>query len=625
MRFTQWFKFKKPEPFDTVNINDLNDSFDLIDEKLKETVDENKNLLTMFKNLIINAGNSNAEVAASRGDFDTLPVRLNNFDAALRQKATEKDLSLERERINNLAKLQQGSTTGDAELADGRVGAYGVSYKNIGESIREQVKTILKTNTVTKIVNLTDSFNGNIIHNVSFLKNQEVSFIINSEGVLQNNCPIYFGYTDLSGINYNNIVVTSPNIKGDYKFPNDCKTLVVWIDPKYKLKNGEISLICTYNTSLYEDIEESKQTKMNYEKTNKVLFGDTKLFNESEIYKCDTTKNIDIKLPINLQSNTKYYLTVNTDCIINNKIISLAIGYSSGEQLGALSFYPNQEVTFLTKNDSATFIRLWVDKSNLLQNGNLILNIRNYEIPLNEKIKKNETSIDNIKLDIEELKNNTDNIKNIKKSYKFSIIGDSYSTYLNWIPKGYNSWYKDSGNANQNNVTSVKDTWWWKLSKETGYSILTNSSLSGSTICNTGYDGGDYSSISFITRVKKDIGEEKALVDKPNIIFIFGGANDDWAGVPLGEPKYSSWNTEDLKSLYPAFCYLIDYLKLWNPQARIINLVNDELRSTIATNMINICNHYGIEYVKLSNIEKESGHPNVNGMEAIKNQVLNIL
>lgn len=89
MRFTQWFNFKKPEPFDTVNINDLNDSFDLIDEKLKETVDDNKSLSQQFKNLIINAGNSNAEVAASRGNFDYLPKRLDNFDSSLEQKTSE--------------------------------------------------------------------------------------------------------------------------------------------------------------------------------------------------------------------------------------------------------------------------------------------------------------------------------------------------------------------------------------------------------------------------------------------------------------------------------------------------------------------------------------------------------
>ena len=46
------------------------------------------------------------------------------------------ELSVERERINNLAKLNEGSTTGDAELADGRVDHTGRTWDNIGEHIR---------------------------------------------------------------------------------------------------------------------------------------------------------------------------------------------------------------------------------------------------------------------------------------------------------------------------------------------------------------------------------------------------------------------------------------------------------------------------------------------------------
>ena len=65
-------------------------------------------------------------------------LNLNKINASLEQKALQSDLVIERERINNLTKLGEGSTTGDAELIDGRVGAYGVSYSNIGDSIRTQ-------------------------------------------------------------------------------------------------------------------------------------------------------------------------------------------------------------------------------------------------------------------------------------------------------------------------------------------------------------------------------------------------------------------------------------------------------------------------------------------------------
>lgn len=55
-----------------------------------------------------------------------------------------KDITTQKTRIDNLATLTDGSTTGDAELIDGRIGATGVSYKNIGEAIRDQISDLSK-------------------------------------------------------------------------------------------------------------------------------------------------------------------------------------------------------------------------------------------------------------------------------------------------------------------------------------------------------------------------------------------------------------------------------------------------------------------------------------------------
>lgn len=60
-------------------------------------------------------------------------------NAQLSTKASEQALAIERARIDSFTKLNEGSTTGDAELIDARVGSDGVVYPNLGDSIRTQI------------------------------------------------------------------------------------------------------------------------------------------------------------------------------------------------------------------------------------------------------------------------------------------------------------------------------------------------------------------------------------------------------------------------------------------------------------------------------------------------------
>ena len=86
------------------------------------------------------------EVDVERRRIDSFTTRLDNFDSQLdnieTNKATKQEVDVERKRIDRLTSLSQGSTTGDAELIDGRVGSDGVTYSNIGDAIRTQVTNI---------------------------------------------------------------------------------------------------------------------------------------------------------------------------------------------------------------------------------------------------------------------------------------------------------------------------------------------------------------------------------------------------------------------------------------------------------------------------------------------------
>ena len=75
-----------------------------------------------------------------------------SLSSQLDTKAKQSDLEVERKRIDSFISLEHGSTTGDAELIDGRIGADGEIYNNIGESIRSQFDNVNNTKVDEDIV-----------------------------------------------------------------------------------------------------------------------------------------------------------------------------------------------------------------------------------------------------------------------------------------------------------------------------------------------------------------------------------------------------------------------------------------------------------------------------------------
>ena len=121
------------------------------------------------------------EEAVEKGNLDNYATV-----SQLEEKANEVDLQTQKARIDSFTSLAEGSTTGDAELTDGRVGADGITYSNIGGAIRGQIN------------NLDDIINDTTLCKNIGLDNGEAGWIRASDGEAVTGTNWYHKYLDLN-------------------------------------------------------------------------------------------------------------------------------------------------------------------------------------------------------------------------------------------------------------------------------------------------------------------------------------------------------------------------------------------------------------------------------------------
>lgn len=213
-------------------------------------------------------------------------------------------------------------------------------------------------------------------------------------------------------------------------------------------------------------------------------------------------------------------------------------------------------------------------------------------------------------------------INGAEKYSKFSILGDSTSTFEGYIEEVGHSWYPKE--LDYNNVQSVDETWWKMFEAEFGSTVEVNNSYSGSPISYDEWDDGIDSGAkawSFIGRCGN--------IGNPDLILVFGGTNDsniiNSYGGTVGEYKYSDWMDDDLTAYRPALAYLLNKLLTDHPDAQIVFMLGSWIIASVKESTRIICEHYNVPCVELTNVSLSNGHPNKAGMVTIKNQLIQFM
>ena len=127
---------------------------DKLADKLKKDYEKLKRII-LDENIQAKLCNDIDKIETSinniNNDINEIDTSINNSinEINTQMDTKTKELEVERKRIDSFTTLAQGSTTGDAELIDGRVGSDGIIYTNIGGAIRSKANEldIVKKNT----------------------------------------------------------------------------------------------------------------------------------------------------------------------------------------------------------------------------------------------------------------------------------------------------------------------------------------------------------------------------------------------------------------------------------------------------------------------------------------------
>ena len=163
---TEWTN-KQPELIEQVNTlttNQFNEDWGVLENRINTTLEnQNTNIENIQNEQNELETNTNNNINAQNTKINSIQTQQTNL--ANQQTNLENEQTTLSNRMDTFTSLSAGSTTGDAELQDIRVGANGVTYNNAGDAVRGQYSQLKEDISFTDYVNATYEENKYINEN----------------------------------------------------------------------------------------------------------------------------------------------------------------------------------------------------------------------------------------------------------------------------------------------------------------------------------------------------------------------------------------------------------------------------------------------------------------------------